>query len=73
MGGRLRKISFRCRRHTVFLRARATDNVAILAKGRMSTRLPGARFCAHADPDSVWTSFRSPPPPPPRVELRRTR
>lgn len=58
---RLRKICFRSRGTVCF--PCASHEARCRNPGRMSTRLLSARFSAHADPDSVWTSSpRSSPP-----------
>ncbi|KAF7387118.1 hypothetical protein HZH68_012795 [Vespula germanica] len=56
MGGRLRKICFRSRARDVFPVHESTKECRNPGEGRMSTRLPGARFSAHADPDSSFSS-----------------
>lgn len=61
MGGPIAQDLLPLPRHGVFSVREPRSTCRNPGKGRMSTRLLSARFSAHADPDSVWTSSRAPP------------
>lgn len=60
MGGPIAQDLLPLPRHSVFSVREPRSQCRNPGKGRMSTRLLSARFSAHADPDSVWTSSRVP-------------
>lgn len=64
MGGPIAQDLLPLPRHSVFSVREPRSQCRNPGKGRMSTRLLSARFSAHADPDSVWTSSLALPSPP---------